>query len=95
MVLQNDMLLACASKRRQTTSYFELTVGSSSSSKSGSMNRARASAILMRHPPENSFVRLRCISGVKLRPCNEFQQSEQYNVSVYLTWANPTGTIGI
>jgi len=43
-------------------------VSSSSSSKSGSMNKARARAILMHHPPENSFVRLRCISGVKLRP---------------------------
>jgi hypothetical protein len=33
----------------------------------------------MRHPPENCFVRLRCISGVKLRPCKQFLHSEQYN----------------
>jgi hypothetical protein len=45
------------------------------------MNRARASAILMRHPPENAFVFLSCISGVKLRPCKDFNQSEHFNVS--------------
>jgi hypothetical protein len=65
---ENGIVLACVSKRRKTDTYSKLTVGSSSSSRSGSMNRARARAILMRHPPENSLVRLRCISGVKLRP---------------------------
>ena len=45
------------------------------------MNKARANAILMRHPPENAFVFLSCISGVKLRPCKDFNQPEQLNVS--------------
>ena len=82
MVLQSDRLLAHGSKRREATIYGKLTVGSSSSSKSGSMNKARANAILMRHPPENAFVFLSCISGVKLRPCKDFNQPEQFNVSM-------------
>lgn len=49
--------------------YKQHTVGSSSSNKSGSINRARARAILILHPPENVLVAFRCISGEKLRPC--------------------------
>ena len=82
MVLQSDRLLAWGSKRQEAMTYSKLTVGSSSSSKSGSMNKARASAILMRHPPENAFVFLSCISGVKLRPCKDFNQSGEFNVSM-------------
>ena len=68
MVLQSNGLLAlgCGSKRRESTIYIkysELAVGSSNSSKSGSVNRARASTIL-----ENDLVFLHCTSGVKLRP---------------------------
>ena len=70
-----------AAREEKQTIYCKLTVGSSSSSKSGSMNKARANAILMRHPPENAFVFLSCISGVKLRPCKDFNQPEQLNVS--------------
>jgi hypothetical protein len=29
----------------------------------------------MRHPPENAFVFLSCISGVKLRPCKATNQN--------------------
>lgn len=44
------------------------TVGSSRSSRSGSINKALASAILIRQPPEKALVGFFCISGVKLRP---------------------------
>jgi hypothetical protein len=46
----------------------KLTVGSSNSNKSGSINNALASAILMRQPPENVFVERFCMSDEKLRP---------------------------
>jgi len=56
-----------------------LTVGSSSSNRSGSINNARARAIRIRHPPEKVFVALCCISGEKLRPWKMFEETEGHN----------------
>ena len=43
-------------------------VGSSSNRSVGLTNRARAKAILIRQPPEKSFVFVCCMEGVKPRP---------------------------
>ena len=46
-------------------------VGSSNSSRVGSMNSARAKETRMRHPPENWFVGRPCISASKPRPAKQ------------------------
>lgn len=70
----NNLVLFTCAQQTPTgqLNYKYNTVGSSSNSKSGSINKARARAMRIRHPPEKAFVGRFCISVVKLRPCNIF-----------------------
>mmetsp|Transcript_30002 Transcript_30002/g.59592 ORF Transcript_30002/g.59592 Transcript_30002/m.59592 type:complete len:197 (-) Transcript_30002:333-923(-) len=56
------------SSSQSTASMSRWLVGSSRSRHAGFMKRALASATLILHPPEKSFVILPCISWVKPRP---------------------------